>query len=489
MLFYRFNKLLIVATLALILMQAWNFMGGYRMTADDIYFHNIYFEGLSSVFRNAHYAAISQGRIGQYISVPLVVLGSHWADSILARAMYVGLYFLLFLLFSRFITNLIKAEITLFLFILMISMINLGPEAFNHLPPTAYPLLITIPILIVISLKLWEQSWSKNILFESKDKVVIYALCMLFALLINEYSFLFGVGIFFIQYLISTKKFIPVNKNKYQILFGGNCNVYFDGLVLIAAFIIYCLFRAIFPSTYDGNSPDGLMRPYETLNTLSSHIVSGTSVPFLIGWSTQKIHVLNIKQLLDEASTRQIFNAIAFGICSSSLIFALLRKVADSARLFKAIFATFLFAIITSFPAAITLKYQNWCPDTCIYINTRISYFGLVATLGLFTLTLLSKISSKSNTLILRVTFASLIGILATHTYLYNEIINLSMQRYAQVWDRAKLYACSHLEISNDPNLLQTIEANNLIFYHPNFPVNVYWMRYMQNYKKHNGCH
>jgi hypothetical protein len=475
-------------------MQAWNFMSGYRMTADDIYFQNIFFDGIKEIFFQSHQLAVSQGRIGQYVSVPLVILGSYWADVIWVRAIYVAIYFLLFFLISKFIANSIKADITLLLFTLMVSLTNLGPQEFNHLPPTAYPLLISIPFLIIISVKLWRQSYSQHLSRQNKLRNTIYCLLMLLAMLFNEYAFLFGVGLILVQYFCDVNLKDILNREfNFSKVTLKNRQLFFDGLIALIAFLIYLIFRINFPSTYDGNTPDGLMRLPNIFYTLIGHIFSGTSIPFLLGWKTQLVQATDLAKLIQITSQRQIFIAAIFGAISGSIMFIALKRSASSIAIptiYWAIVGAFLYSIIVTIPNAITLKYQEWCSlMDCIYIDTRISYYGFIAALVFVILLLLKIFPSKSKLFFIsRLFLCCILGAFASHTYLNNEVIKLSMQEYTKAWERAQLQACSNNVEQSNPKFLQNLDPNKLIHYHPGFQVDKYWINYIQDYKVRKGC-
>jgi hypothetical protein len=72
----------------------------------------------------------------------------------------------------------------------MVTLTNIGPETYNHLPPSSYPLLISLPFLIVILLKFWKASCIKKLLFGFQYQRVIYSISMLLLALVNEYTFL-----------------------------------------------------------------------------------------------------------------------------------------------------------------------------------------------------------------------------------------------------------------------------------------------------------
>ena len=76
------------------------FIGGYRLTADDVSYHLIAMNGIKSSMIFIQDIAISQGRIVQFPDIATSLIGSFYADYIFFRAFYVILYLLNFFLFS-----------------------------------------------------------------------------------------------------------------------------------------------------------------------------------------------------------------------------------------------------------------------------------------------------------------------------------------------------------------------------------------------------
>lgn len=466
-------------------------MGGYRMTADDIYFQNVAFGGVHGIFESAQQFAISQGRIGQYVSVPLIILGSYLADIFWVRALYVALYFLLFFLVSRYVAKLLKADVTLFLFALMVSLTNIGPQIYNHLPPTAYPLLISIPLLIIISLKLWKQNWLYNRVALNPLRQMMYAFLMIFAMLINEFAFLFGTGLLLLQWSSALSRSVGFEKEKKDGQLKLNIKDYHIESVTIALVLsIYAIFRLTFPSSYSGNTPDGLLNISAIFYTLTGHILSGTSLPLLIDWHTQIVSISSPRQLIETATNGQILIALMFGVMTAYLIFTLTIKTLPQIRYLWAIGGAVLFAIYVTLPTAVTQKYQLWCAShNCVYIDTRISYYGLIIAAGLGALMILTKSRGSFIQSWLRMVFALLIGAMASHTYLNNELLRETMKEYTQAWDRAQQYICApNAAPENDKNLLHTLDPKGLIQYHGQFPIMPYWINYMHYYQSYRHC-
>lgn len=462
-------------------MQGWIFVAGYLTTADDIYFHNLIFDENFNLFTTANSFAINQGRVGQYISVPLVILGSAFADEIAARIIYVGLYFLLIFLTFFYLLKIANIKILLVTFTLSISLISIGPENYNHLPPVAYPLLITIPCLLIILLKLFKLKKTIELSHNSWIVVLFYSLLMLFALLMNEFAFIFGSAIFFFELIVSRTKIAP-------------SKIYFlkaDFLLLLISVAIYLLFRFNFPSNYDGNSPNGITNLNQIIYTTLSHIFSSTAIPFLTGWQTEVFSRPNPTLAYLASTYPQKIASLIFGSISAFLFFLLIRKKIQFYNVNDTILASVFFAVYVSLPTAITLKYQDWCQKGhCAYIDSRLSYVGLILLITLIIIIFKNRFDVKNLISKILITFSFfLIFFITSFTYLNNQILRDVLQDYSNAWKNAQNLVCLNGGgIDFEGNFMDSIDPKNNIRYHLNFDYKSYWINYMDNFYKRGKC-
>lgn len=90
-------------------LQAHLFLQGYRLTGDDVLFESVVLDGGS-----LHYIAetvLQQGRIGQFVLMPLLLFGSHFADYLWFRFAYVLLWYVDLLLFSIWVARIARAHL------------------------------------------------------------------------------------------------------------------------------------------------------------------------------------------------------------------------------------------------------------------------------------------------------------------------------------------------------------------------------------------
>lgn len=440
------------------------------MTADDILFQNMLLEGVQSSLANTHHIATGQGRIGQYVSVPLVILGSYWVDILWVRWLFVGLYFLLFFMFAWLVARLIRSEIALYLLLISVSLSNLGPAQWNHLPPVAYPILITCPLLIIMGAKLWRTTWQASVVTRWRE--VAYATLMLFAMLINEFAFLFGSGLLLIEVAADVIRQRRFNWRPYLL----------DLSIIGLSLGIYIAFRRQFPSDYAGNIPDGVFNLTAMLKTLVGHVLSGSTLTQWFG---------NAPPMLPLAGKKQLLVAAVYGGLSGVVFFILSKRVSLNPKAWLVMLAAGLFAIYASIPTAITQKYQDWCfRGVCTYIDSRLSYFGLVACVGLFWLLLIHVLAGKPLLArMVRTVGACLLASMAGYTFLHNEIVRGRMVDYSRAWERAQHLACTAPDLSPQAaDWVKQIDPNSLVVYHPGFPAETYWSHYMRYIKTERGC-
>lgn len=459
-----------VGLLGVILMQGWAFTGGYRMTGDDIHFQNVLLEGVQSALANTHHIATGQGRIGQYVSVPLVILGSYWVDILWVRWLFVGLYFLLFYMVALLVARLIRSEIVLYLLAIYVSLSNLGPAQWNHLPPVAYPILITVPLLIIVGAKLWRTTWPAS--DAARWRKVAYATLMLFAMLINEFAFLFGSGLLLVELAAEVIRQRKLDWRPYLL----------DLSMMGLSLGIYIAFRRQFPSDYAGNIPDGVFNLTAMLKTLVGHVLSGSTLTQWFG---------DAPPMLPLAGKKQLLVAAVYGGLSGAVFFILSKRVSLNPKAWLVTLAAGLFAMYASIPTAITQKYQDWClQGVCTYIDSRLSYFGLVICFGLFWLLLIHVLAGKPLLArMVRLVGACLLAGMAAHTFLHNEIVRSRMVDYAHAWERAQHLACAAADLSpGQPDLVKQIDPEGLVVYHPGFPAETYWANYMRYIKTERGC-
>ncbi|APB98382.1 hypothetical protein [Polynucleobacter asymbioticus] len=475
-----------VLAIALAILQADLFFFGYRLSVDDIGFHANMFGDPLGNFNLIKTTAVFQGRIGQFISVPLGIIGAYYSDFIFFRILSVGGYFLIFLLLSKFIENITKEKIGLLLFVLYSSLSALG---YNNAPPNAYPILITAPFLLILIILLGSHFLESRNLPLSKSQSILLFLPLTFAMLINEYAFIFGSCLITCDFLArismyehSSGSFIDSFKRLVKVSYFR-----VSALAIITSFLIYICFRVAFPSQYSGNQPDGLFNFPLVLQAIVAHILFGISIAPQMSFQGEMLTNTALKNL----PSIPIGVASLLGLMTSGLIAYLMGSIGSIRRPWVIGFFGLLLSIFVSLPTAITLKTQEnmqWCSfisggPGCSYIDSRISYYGFMAAVAMLPFCLFCFFKSRRIRRGIILIYALLIGVGVFYGYLNNWQVAQHMKKSVSPWERATLLTCiseSDFKISSK-DLINLIDPEGVIQYHPDFPSSPYWRAYINN--------
>jgi hypothetical protein len=481
---------LIVWTLALllVLLQGHLFLVGFRLSADDVMYHARFMDGTASMIDFIYSSAIFQGRVGNYLNSPLLLVGAYYADQAFFRLFYVALYFLNFLLFAKYIAALLNRSITLFLFIVMVVF---NPLGYNLSPPNAYPLLLGIPFLMILCSRLALFQGQSNTASVSKLTRIVTSCIFGLSMLINEYAFIFGVMLLIAEFFASLTRAAPVLNLQSFI-----AQIYLqwrDWLVVLLVLIIYFAYRWIFPTQYNGNIPNGIASPWLLVQTIFAHIYFGLSIAPSTTLQGAPILLAPLKSipLVQIIITLTVFLLTLVLVLHSSL---LIKKIKRPITLFFLATALAIFACI---PIALTEKYQSWLTyckfleggPGCAYIDSRIAYFAVcVALFSIFWIMLPANNHSYLDRG-RRVLIALLIGVVSAFTYLHNWRTSELMKNDVAVWKRAAQIACSpQFASASDEEIVAYIDPNQLTQLHPEFLKGSYWRNYLANQRQSNAC-
>ncbi len=133
--------------LLLAAVHGYQFTIGYRLSADDILCHHMILESISKAVAYVSNVTTTEGRIGGYAYLSLNVIGAYLVDFFAFRVLTVALFYSVFLLISIYVSQLLRANIALLLFVVAIC---LNPLDLFHFPPNAYPLETSIPFLLIL---------------------------------------------------------------------------------------------------------------------------------------------------------------------------------------------------------------------------------------------------------------------------------------------------------------------------------------------------
>ena len=137
---------------ALALWHGWFFLGGYLTTADDVFFLDTFLKGPQHLWQTSVGMAQGHGRIGFYGLMPLNMWAAHLSVFLVWRIVFVALYIGTAALIFVYAARLLRQQIAVLGFLLWLC---LHPAGFDHLPPVAYPVQNTLPVFILVALRLW----------------------------------------------------------------------------------------------------------------------------------------------------------------------------------------------------------------------------------------------------------------------------------------------------------------------------------------------
>lgn len=470
----------------LILMHLTPFLVGYRLTADDIWWHYYFMSGWDASWDFIKWQVTEQGRIGHFVSFPFSLLGAHYAENYAFRVFYTLLYFSNFLLIgfwaSLLCANAYSKNIVLFIAVVLIS---LHPLDYYHLAPNAYPLWVSLPIFIILvsRIGLWYLRQGATAKTSAQEYFLLFL--FFFGVMFGEYGFLFGASLVASEFLVRAARLSSHATTLWRASIQSLTHKYFlrDAIVLLIFLSLYFGFRLVFPSSYPGNKISSDLDLFLFAKTFVGHVYGGTSIASFVRHGTWILdHIRNLG-VTDTASILFIFIS-TFHVSKHYLLRLILSNEYLVGNKVTIAASGLLIAFLITTPIALTDKYQSWCSDihSCIYLDSRVSYLGA----GLFCSALIFWILGRKPWLRLKIIAISLIiaGIGAV-SYANNKRISLTMREHSSAWDRAKEVAC----VPNDD--LPTLPFSNLVdpqkrlSYHPWFDAEGYWLKYLAEHKEY----
>ncbi|CAH1693809.1 membrane hypothetical protein [Hyphomicrobiales bacterium] len=435
-------------------LQAQPFLSGYRLTADEILFH--YLSLKNTLAQNVQFiseTAAQQGRVGQFIILPINILVSDVAAVPWARIGFLGAWGGLMLLTALWVGRLCRSKAFAVLsFLMLVTYQRLG---FDHMPPNSYPLQNTVPFLLILASRLAGGSQRSLV----TNCTLSAVLCL--SMVTSEYAWVFGLGVVGCEYLAN------FSRGKEEGLARLKSRGFaLDVTAIAIALAIYLGYRFVHPSHYESNSPDGIWNLSALAWTSFFHVLNGT-VLLPIQW----VHFAQApwKALAAWAGMSLLTAAVAWGAFRS------LER--DRPWLIIAVVGL-LFSLYMTLPVAITVRHQTWCAMAwpCAYLDTRSAFPGLAVALVAMCGWLLRFGR------IMQVVLAITLGLGSGTTYLYNLWFSQEMNKAAKAWERADALACQPpSSLPEGEALLKAVDPRGSISVHPNFPHADYWRIYIES--------
>ena len=463
--------------------QAYPFVLGFRVSPDDILYHWYALHAPSDWFKTASSFAHEQGRVGHFLSIPLMMLGASVSGFLLMRIIIILAYFSVLLGFAYLVSLVLRKNLTGWIFLFFISF---HPLAYSHLPPNAYPLLITIPLFIILAVQIWLTRINQDTKGISLSGAMLAYLLLTLALLTHEYAMIFGGLLFCIGWLgglicESNPHLHPGNHAKKQ----GQARI--EKINLLAIFtvgVMYLAFRLSFPSSYAGNTTDRFGNPILALKTLLAHAYFGTSFGPVVNFQNTLISIPSI----DAIDPIHIGISLLVSLLTCILSWMLSQNFQRIDRLIWAIGIAIAFGILCALPIALISKYQQWVGSCsfsaggigCAYIDSRLSYLGYMGALALSSIGILTAPFSLVKKFYLRSVIALVLGLVGGYTYLHNWVISEQIRQYVSPWKTANQLACtSSWNSLSDAQLIARIDPSHVLLYHPDFDQAAYWRAYI----------
>lgn len=453
------------------------FTYGYRRTADEVRYLQKTVEGWESIREFAIISAVHQGRIGQFILIPLNALSTYFSDWFFIRLAFALLHAGVLVAFAAYCSLLFRINVTGALLVVLVAM---QPLTVDPMPPVAFPLQNTIPFLCVLLARCAMVRKRRNGDRQRQAANFLAHLVFVAAMATTEFAFLLGTALLAAEYLQAFALAIRLRRSVSGALVDIITSKSFrvDIASVMGSLTIYLLFRWFNPSTYEGNTLDAIFEGRRLLETAVRHVMAGTFLSqldlaiFAVPWSV-------------------LLMAIAAGGVTVVCLLLSIRDVRGiRAPLQTAGIAVVLMLYVT-FPIAATAKQQHWCVDdnTCGYLDSRLAYLGFgVMVLSLLAFGLQRAATPGGRKGVVAVA-ALLLGLISTVTYVTN-------WRQAQVmiinsipWLRAAMLAC-HPEYQPKSNneLPRLLDPKDRVRLHPDEDRGQFWQLYLAHRAQSAKC-
>ena len=452
------------------------FTHGYRLTADDASFTEIFMRGNAAIWESGSAAAHQQGRIGMFLLIPLNDVAAYLSGDYVARLGFVALYYANFLLFSLLISKVLRANVALLLFVVLVVM---HPLAFEHMPPNSYPLQNTLPFFLILTsriliMRLRESGTGRRHLSWIAGCLLLFAISML----TSEYAIVFGTALLFAQYAMLMVRDGNAGAGDAIARIIQDKSFRADGLAVAVVVGAYGLFRWFNPSQYDGNSPDGIFHFVRMGITTAGHIASGT----IFG---------QIDTTPSSVEMDSLPATLAVGALAAICAWFLLPQAAEIKKGGRLLAISVCSAIFVTLPVAMTSKQQSWClesPD-CGFVDSRVSYFWIgAAVLGVLALAF-NRIGTDRSARYFIAACSLFFGVVSMATYANNWRRAGHMDSISSAWERADILACLPGEVpQSDEALENLIDPRGEVSFHANVWKQSYWRFYVETKSDDERC-
>ncbi|MBM07710.1 MAG: hypothetical protein CMH88_15405 [Oceanibulbus sp.] len=464
------GKVLFGLTFLLTLWHSSFFLTGYRLTSDEVYFSYIAMQGTEAVFDTSRWIAENQGRIGFLFLQPINMFAALMSEILVWRIAFVALYMLMVWVGFVYAGRLLKMRIAPLAFLVFLA---LHPLAFEHLPPTSYPLQNTLPFLVLFSCRLAALTYG-----ERGAWGVLGRLLQGFALLATEFALLLGIVMVVAEVLARHPLRVRQLWSWLHTVLKDR-RAWLDIATLSAVIGLYSAYRLAYPSIYEDNSLQGIGNLSAVIHTIWRHIIDGLVLPRLSAQLFQApLHIWGAALL----SGAGIYFALRLSLRAVGVQSVALVKI-----------VTFLLGamLFVTLPVSASLKQQGWCEALryCAYLDSRTTILGVVLVCVLLVNALLLAFKDHPTVPVLQRGVAGLFASIFAMGGLHNWHVAQEMNRYDKVWQDARTLACVPALTPDGANRLYAlIDPQRMIpFYVDEAPLG-FWPLYLEWVRNKDDC-
>ncbi len=462
-----------VCVLLLLCLHMAPFTEGFRRTADEVEFLDASMQGWTAIWAMTEKLAVTQGRLGFWLTVPINALASYFADVPLLRVVYVAAHFCVLALFAVYVSVVLADRAAAPLLLVLVSLQPLCGRD-EYMPPVAYPLQNTLPFIMLLVARCVIVTADRRCDgHRTGHRIAAHGLGMV-AMLTTEYAFLLATSLMMFEHAVRFARTAvgverPARRLSPSTLLvkrAGTSLSLIDVTCVAIVLAIYLGYRLLHPSTYEGNVLDGSLEVGRLLWTTVRHVFAGMSVSH------------DLIPASDLPWWMWLAGLLVFATTALSLHLSLL-EVRFRAPLPLIIGACAAMILYVSFPIAANGRQQRWCLEggACGYLDSRLSYLG-VAVVVLATLTALARWHSRRIVVSLATTT---IALLAALTFMDNWWRSQAMRLDAEPWERADLLACNPaLQPESDALLVRIVDPDGSVPFHPLTIRAPFWRRILQ---------
>lgn len=383
------------------------FLHGYHLTADDVLFQ--YFGKTQRVkdwVSIGWDTAIWKSKLGEFISIPVMVLGNLNIDSLPIRTLNLLIFIGSALLFALWVKERLNSQVALLFMLLFIAM---TPLRFFHMPPNSYPLFPSIQIILLLSCLLFINKSCRAIR-------IIAAFGSLFAMLSSEYTLLLGGALILFELTQDARS---------ARLLSRDIRLW----ISIAALIGHLMVRN-FLGTGEYTEVSTYISFNKALSIVAYHSLNGT----ILGPADFPIK----DQLLQPGDyVRSVVCALF--VSSAAYIISGQVKTDWNPILIRSLTALSVLIILAlTVPIALLPKYQAWCvsPSACAYLESRYAGWAVMLSLTAFVPLGIRNLG--------RWLIATIIGAIALITSLQNGATMQRMDETLEPWRLAQVSFCEN---------------------------------------------